>query len=58
MSAEMKDKQNLIMQQQIQRSTKKLFLIETKDEENESDGSEDSDFIRQAYRVSQGIPSV
>lgn len=57
MTAEMKDKQKLIMQQQIQRSTKKLFLVETKDEE-ESDSSEDSDFIREAYRVSQGIPSV
>lgn len=45
------------MQQQIQRSTKKLFLIDTKEEE-ESDSSEDSEFIRQAYRMSQGIPSV
>lgn len=46
------------MQQQIQRSTKKLFLIDTKEEEEESDSSEDSEFIRQAYRMSQGIPSV
>lgn len=46
------------MQQQIQRSTKKLFLIDVKDEEEESDSSEDSEFIRQAYRMSQGIPSV
>lgn len=58
MTAEMKDKQNLIIQQQIQRSTKKLFLIDVKDEEEESDSSEDSEFIRQAYRVSQGIPSA
>lgn len=56
MTAEMKEKQNLIMQQQIQRSTKKLFLIDLKAEE--SDSSEDSEFIREAYRVSQGIPSV